>query len=406
MKPILEVQNLSKRFTLKHESNPYLSLRDTLAGIFKTNKGTTKEAFYALHDINFTIQPGESIGIIGKNGAGKSTLLKILSKISPPTSGKIILRGRVASLLEVGTGFHPELSGRENIYLNGSILGMRKSEIKNRFDEIVDFSGVEKFLDMSLKHYSSGMQLRLAFSVAAFLEPEIMVIDEVLAVGDANFQRKCLQKMDDVSKSGRTIIFVSHQMGTIAQLCTRALLLQEGKLVYEGQTSDVIDVYLSSGENSNGRYIAESKFTAKKEMYFEEITTCFDSGKANDQFGFNDSIVLDLKINVKEHVNNCKIGIALLSKYEARVFTIVKDFDELCKTGSDSYSVSVKLPSHLLAPNNYSFTCALFVPFGKIIDIQENICRIRIFDTGTDLAIFEGIDYGNIIVNGEWQNNS
>lgn len=312
---------------------------------------------------------------------------KFYLKISPPTSGKIILRGRVASLLEVGTGFHPELSGRENIYLNGSILGMRKSEIKNRFDEIVDFSGVEEF-DMSLKHYSSGMQLRLAFSVVNFLEPEIMVIDEVLAVGDANFQRKCLQKMDDVSKSGRTIIFVSHQMGTIAQLCTRALLLQEGKLVYEGQTSDVIDVYLSSGENSNGRYKAESKFTAKKEMFFEASTTCFDSGKANDQFGFNDSIVLDLKINVKEHVNNCKIGIALLSKYEARVFTIVKDFDELCKTGSDSYSVSVKLPSLFLAPNNYSFTCALFVPFGKIIDIQENICRIRIFDTGNRLSYF------------------
>ncbi len=196
-----------------------------------------------LVDTSFTVNPGESIGIIGRNGAGKSTLLKILSKITPPTSGKIISKGRIASLLEVGTGFHPELRGRENIYMNGSILGMRKAEINRHFDAIVDFSGVEKFLDTPLKRYSSGMQLRLAFAVAAHLEPEILIIDEVLAVGDAEFQKKCLGKMDEVSRSGRTVLFVSHQMGTIAQLCNRGMVLNKGQLVFEGPTQKAIDFY-------------------------------------------------------------------------------------------------------------------------------------------------------------------
>jgi lipopolysaccharide transport system ATP-binding protein len=198
---------------INHEQQPYLSLRDSLSTLFKSKK--TTEDFWALHDVSFNVEQGDTIGIIGKNGAGKSTLLKILSKITPPTSGKIICRGRIASLLEVGTGFHPELSGRENIFMNGSILGMRKTEILKNFDAIVDFSGVEKFIDTPLKHYSSGMQLRLAFAVAAFLENEILIIDEVLAVGDAEFQKKCMGKMEDVSKSGRTILFVSHNMSAI-----------------------------------------------------------------------------------------------------------------------------------------------------------------------------------------------
>src|ERR1035437_5907961 len=195
MKPILEIQNISKKFRIHHEMERYLSLRDSISSVFKSNKAGY-EVFYALDNVNFNVFAGDSVGIIGKNGAGKSTLLKILSKITPPSSGKIISRGRIASLLEVGTGFHAELSGRENIFLNGSIIGMKRTEIQKKFDEIVDFSGIEKFLDTPLKHYSSGMQLRLAFAVAAFLEPEILVIDEVLAVGDAEFQRKCLRKME------------------------------------------------------------------------------------------------------------------------------------------------------------------------------------------------------------------
>lgn len=194
MKPILEIQNVSKKFRIAHEMSPYLTFQGRLMNLLRFKSTMTSEEFWALKDVSFSILPGESVGIIGKNGAGKSTLLKILSRITPPSTGRIITRGRIASLLEVGTGFHPELTGRENIFLNGSILGMKRKEIQQKFDAIVDFSGVEKFLDTPLKHYSSGMQLRLAFAVAAFLEPEILIIDEVLAVGDAEFQKKCMGK--------------------------------------------------------------------------------------------------------------------------------------------------------------------------------------------------------------------
>lgn len=230
MKPVLEIQHISKKFKIHNEQQPYLSLRDSLSSIFKKKKKT--EDFWALNDITFNVEQGDTIGIIGKNGAGKSTLLKILSKITPPTSGKIIGRGRIASLLEVGTGFHPELSGRENVFMNGSILGMRKTEILKNFDAIVDFSGIEKFIDTPLKHYSSGMQLRLAFAVAAFLENEILIIDEVLAVGDAEFQKKCLGKMDDISHDGRTILFVSHDLRAISSLCKKGLCLESGKSTF------------------------------------------------------------------------------------------------------------------------------------------------------------------------------
>jgi lipopolysaccharide transport system ATP-binding protein len=241
MKPILEIQNIGKKFKIQHEHLPYLSLRDSLKQVFKKSRST--EDFWALQDISFDVMPGDSIGIIGKNGAGKSTLLKILSKITPPTKGQIIGRGRIASLLEVGTGFHPELSGRDNIFMNGSILGMKRFEIAKNFDAIVDFSGVERFLDEPLKHYSSGMQLRLAFAVAAFLENEILIIDEVLAVGDAEFQKKCMGKMDDVSKSGRTILFVSHDLAAIRSLTRKAALLNNGNCIVFDDTEEVIKKY-------------------------------------------------------------------------------------------------------------------------------------------------------------------
>ena len=244
MKPILEVHNLSKRYQIGQRTGGYLSLRERMLNAFRFNKDKEEE-FWALSNISFDVQPGESIGIIGRNGAGKSTLLRILSLISPPTLGKIITRGRTASLLEVGTGFHLELSGRENVFFNGSLLGMKRREIHAKFDEIVDFSGTEKFLDTPLKHYSSGMQLRLAFSVAAFLEPEIMIIDEVLAVGDAEFQKKCLGKMEDVSQSGRTILFVSHDLDAVERLCKTSILLSQGNLAYRGLSSDVIGRYLA-----------------------------------------------------------------------------------------------------------------------------------------------------------------
>ena len=250
MNPILSVQHITKQFRIGAKQERYLSLRDLIANPFSQRAGEDKK-FLALDDVSFDVNPGDSLGIIGRNGAGKSTLLKILSRITPPTSGKIIAHGRIASLLEVGTGFHPELSGRENIYMNGSILGMRKSEINRHFDAMVDFSGVEKFIDTPLKRFSSGMQLRLAFAVAAFLEPEVLIIDEVLAVGDAEFQKKCLGKMDEVSKSGRTVLFVSHDMTAIEQLCSKVIILQKGQKINEGPTHTLISDYLNNNKSYN-----------------------------------------------------------------------------------------------------------------------------------------------------------
>lgn len=260
MSSVIAVENLSKKYIIGHQKRErYTALRDVLADGAKrfTNKlihpfaapvnDPTHEEFWALKDVSFDIQQGDRVGIIGRNGAGKSTLLKILSRITEPTSGKVSIKGRVASLLEVGTGFHPELTGRENIFLNGAILGMSKMEIKSKFDEIVAFAEVEKFLDTPVKRYSSGMYVRLAFAVAAHLEPEILIVDEVLAVGDAQFQKKCLGKMQDVSTQGRTILFVSHSMAAIRNLCTRAIFLDNGRVRSIGETEAVIAEYLRLG---------------------------------------------------------------------------------------------------------------------------------------------------------------
>lgn len=258
-KPIIEIKNIGKKYNITHQRGGYIALRDILAGILKNpfkfakHKAKqiagleTKEEFWALRNVNLEINKGDIVGIIGHNGAGKSTLLKILTGITPPTEGEIIMHGRVASLLEVGTGFHPELTGRENIFLNGAILGMTKKEIVKKFDEIVSFSGVEKFLDTPVKYYSSGMHVRLAFSVAAHMEPDILLLDEVLAVGDAEFQKKCLGKMEEVTKGeGRTILFVSHNMEAIQKLCQKVILLEAGQVKAVGKTNDVLGIYLKN----------------------------------------------------------------------------------------------------------------------------------------------------------------
>src|SRR5271170_262612 len=263
---VIAVENLSKRYFIKHMAgvqgrSRYIALRDIVGQqMRKFARGAINlahrqhlprdheiEEFWALRDVNFEVKEGEVLGIVGRNGAGKSTLLKILSRITEPTEGRIRVRGRVASLLEVGTGFHPELTGRENIYLNGAILGMSRAEIKKKFDEIVAFAEVERFLDTPVKRYSSGMYVRLAFAVAAHLEPEILIVDEVLAVGDAEFQKKCLGKMDDVSRrEGRTVLFVSHNLAAVAQLANRAVLLEKGRAVFDGPVSAAVSAYLSA----------------------------------------------------------------------------------------------------------------------------------------------------------------
>jgi lipopolysaccharide transport system ATP-binding protein len=257
MKPIIKVENLSKQYVLGGEQKQYSTLRESLVETaqkpfkaFKRGQDSKKNDFWALNDINFEVMPGEVVGIIGRNGAGKSTLLKILSRITEPTTGQIELYGRIGSLLEVGTGFHPELTGRENIYLNGAILGMRQTEIAKKFDEIVDFAEVENFLDTPVKRYSSGMYTRLAFAVAANLEPEVLIVDEVLAVGDAEFQKKCLGKMKSVSdKDGRTVIFVSHNMAAVKSICRRGILLKNGALTFDGDSISAVDFYMQGGSD-------------------------------------------------------------------------------------------------------------------------------------------------------------
>lgn len=257
MKPLIRAETISKRYRLGAQQAAYATLRESLTELarapfkrLRANARSKPATLWALKDVGFEITRGEIVGVVGRNGAGKSTLLKILSRITEPTSGRVALWGRVSSLLEVGTGFHPELTGRENIYLNGAILGMRRAEIQRKFDEIVSFAEVEKFVDTPVKHYSSGMYLRLAFSVAAHLEPEILIVDEVLSVGDNNFQKKCIGKMEQLGEHGRTVLFVSHNMPAVLRLCSRVILMDQGKVVADGSPSEVTRLYLHSGTGS------------------------------------------------------------------------------------------------------------------------------------------------------------
>ncbi len=278
--PVILVENLSKSYILRHKKQgSYVALRDVLSdkvkSVFSGNKNNlnTSEEFLALNDVSFEVKQGERVGVIGRNGAGKSTLLKILSRIVTPTKGQVTIEGRVASLLEVGTGFHPELTGRENIFLNGAILGMNRSEIVRKFDEIVSFAEVDRFLDTPVKRYSSGMYVRLAFAVAAHLEPEILIVDEVLAVGDAQFQKKCLGKMEDVSKNqGRTVLFVSHNMAAIQNLCDSCIYLHQGRILKSGPTNEVIPEYLqSAASNATIRLDDRKDRTGNGSIHFTSV---------------------------------------------------------------------------------------------------------------------------------------
>lgn len=362
-KPILEIKNLGKEYKLRGHSEPYKSLRDSLVNSISRIKSPKNDSFWALKDITFDVHEGESIGIVGKNGAGKSTLLKILSKITYPTVGEIVARGRVASLLEVGTGFHPELSGRENVYLNGSILGLTKKEIDRQFDAIVEFSGVERFLDTSLKHYSSGMQLRLAFSVAAHLEPEILVIDEVLAVGDTAFQQKCIKKMTEVSRSGRTIIFVSHNLNAVRSLCERSVLLEKGEIKCISDTNTVLDLYVKSGLETPQSIDLTSieDRSGKGELTFQSIRFSQAYFDVNDEIVFD----LDLRNHLKTVFQEVDIAVNILSAEDQTLIHVCNKFigKEFNHT-DQSYRFSI---SHLLKPGTYRLV--LFFRTGE--DIQD-----------------------------------
>jgi len=408
MKPIIRVENLSKQYRLGSERNPYSSLRESLVEtaqkplkIFKSGKPKQPASFWALKDINFEVMPGEVVGIIGRNGAGKSTLLKILSRITEPTGGRIELYGRIASLLEVGTGFHAELSGRENIFLNGAILGMRREEIAKKFDEIVDFAEIEKFLDTPVKHYSSGMYVRLAFAVAAHLEPEILIVDEVLAVGDSEFQKKCLGKMDEVSKTGRTILFVSHQMGTIAQLCERTILLEKGAVVIDDHTKTVIDYYVNQNKSKASSYAADDAQT-HREMYVTSAVVLSDEMVEQKSFRHDEAVRILVNCRAQRMMRGAELRMVVKDGRSITVFVAdaeLKSLNENC----EAFAVDYRIPPEVLRPNNYSLSFALFVPHQLIIELIEDAVYFSIFDSGTKYAQSEGTDYGLIFSPCQWK---
>jgi homopolymeric O-antigen transport system ATP-binding protein len=303
MRAAITTYELSKSYRIGELHSAYGTLRDSLAAAARRfahrERGSHYEEIWALRDVSFDVPEGQVLGIIGKNGAGKSTLLKILTRITTPTSGRVDIRGRVGSLLEVGTGFHPELTGRENVFLNGSVLGMRRQEIQRRFDEIVEFSGIEQFLDTPVKRYSSGMSVRLAFAVAAHLEPEILLIDEVLAVGDAEFQRKCLGRMEDLSGSGRTIVFVSHQMQAVAQLCDRAILLDKGSVALDGPSGDVVARYLQEvGGSRSSRSWREGELPGDDLVRLRSVRVVDERGKTVDAVDVRQPLGLEIAFTV------------------------------------------------------------------------------------------------------------
>ncbi|MFN0188035.1 MAG: ABC transporter ATP-binding protein [Bacteroidia bacterium] len=378
--PILEVQSISKRFKLHHERKSYVTLRESLSSMFSSSK-ELDEDFWVLKNINFNVSSGESLGIIGRNGAGKSTLLKILSRISPPTSGKIISRGRIASLLEVGTGFHMELTGRENIFMNGSLLGMKRKEIKAKFEEIVDFAGVERFLDTPLKHYSSGMQLRLAFSVAAHLEPEVLIIDEVLAVGDAGFQRKCIGKMEEISKHGRTILFVSHNFSAVQSLCNRCIYLKGGGVESDGSPQDVIQEYLKDISENKANNHSRSAFGDEVAQLID-VRVSDSNGESVQFVDYSQSFKIEFDYEIITDGFFPTPNVHLSNVQSEKVFVAVMPKSQV-PTSKGFYTARVEIPAQLLNPNSYIVGIALtsfetmkvhfYEPESIIFSVEEDI---------------------------------
>ena len=360
--PIISVENLSKSYTISHQSGSsgkaggYRRLSEELLSYPRqllsrfsplASRDSSSEEFWALKEVSFEVTQGEVVGIIGRNGAGKSTLLKILSRITEPTSGRVTLRGRVASLLEVGTGFHPELTGRENVFLNGAILGMTRLEIQRKFDEIVEFAGVEKFLDTPVKRYSSGMYVRLAFAVAAHLEPEILVVDEVLAVGDAEFQKKCLGKMQDVAQGGRTVLFVSHNIAAIRNLCAQCVLLQLGQIIEKGETQKITEFYLANTSTTLCRQWPQCRV---EENDLVAISNAIVSNQAKTaeirgEISVYDPVGISFDVESKSKLNDVAFEIIVNSAEGVLLFHTFTETFPLHKTKT---SVTFKIPGHLL----------------------------------------------------------
>ena len=384
---VIKAEGLGKKYTIGHqvERGGYTALRDVLmlnARAFwnKTKDlargkpviiGDSVEEFWALKDLNFEIRRGEAVGIIGRNGAGKSTLLKLLSRITEPSAGRVVIKGRVASLLEVGTGFHPELTGRENIYLNGAILGMRRAEIKTKFDEIVAFADVEKFLDTPVKRYSSGMHVRLAFAVAAHLEPEILLVDEVLAVGDAEFQKKCLGKMGKVVKEGRTVLFVSHNMGAIQQLTSRCIVLKNSELILDADVSKAVEFYQTRDRQSKNIALKTNQNDFKiNSIHFNN----------NLRSGFNNPLNFDIYIKLDENKSNVTIGFIVVNSIGSKLILSECDI-QFIPLGSTH--ISLVLEDHHLPPGDYSINFGIVVNGIQIIN-QQNALSFEISDLGIE----------------------
>ena len=412
MPTAINVQNLSKAYQLGTIGTGTLSndlmrwvarmrgKEDPFLKIGEVNDRTTKgnsQIVWSLKDINFEIQQGQAVGIIGRNGAGKSTLLKLLSRVTAPTSGSIKGNGRIASLLEVGTGFHPELTGRENIYLNGAILGMRKSEIVKKFDEIVDFSGVERYIDTPVKRYSSGMYVRLAFAVAAHLETDIIIIDEVLAVGDAEFQKKCIGKMNDVSKGeGRTILFVSHNLGAIKQLCNTSIFLDKGKLVNQGETGNVIDAYVNQYSSISASFNGPDQ--SDKKIWFKKIFPSNFAGQLKDQFFHDEEIFINFQLafNIPEN------------KHDYSIFFIILDNNKARITSSESRiitseKIKLVIEANFLVRGSYSIHTFIHKARTEQIDVVEDVCNFSVIDKGSSLMIHGEYDYGNVFGKMNWE---
>ncbi len=368
MKPIIKADKLGKQYLFGAETAAYSTVREAVMDILKSplssiRRNGSAPTIWALQDVSFEVQPGEIVGIIGRNGAGKSTLLKILSRITEPTTGRVELYGRVASLLEVGTGFHPELTGRENIFLNGSILGMTLKEIESKFDEIVAFAEVEKFIDTPVKRYSSGMYVRLAFAVAAFLEPEILVVDEVLAVGDAAFQKKCLGRMRDVAGRGRTVLFVSHNMAAVASLCSRAIVLEHGSVVFLGQVDEAIKRYLSEiSELTRTQLMERVDRKGEGKIRITDFKVFDGLGDEQEIVSLGESIELRIYYRCKDNETprNVAAGIAVLSQTGSFV-TMLSNLSasDVFETIPQEGYIACKIARLPLAPGDYTLNLIL-----------------------------------------------